>query len=94
MRKFFYLRDNGQPLIQYQIGNARHTFLWIDNWHPLGPLHKHFGERIVHNIGRALDAKISDIIVVNAWKWPRQRNRAIQQVMALTPISLIPDSNK
>lgn len=28
-------------------GNDMNVFVWLDNWHPLGPLFKRFGESVV-----------------------------------------------
>lgn len=39
IRKLFKLRSLGQPLIKHRIGNGNNTFVWLDNWHPLGPLY-------------------------------------------------------
>lgn len=36
----------------------------------LGPLHKKFGEEIVFNLGRSLQAKVSSIIYPGEWHWP------------------------
>lgn len=38
--KIFSLRDFVQPLIKYiyLTGNDQFTILWLDNWHPYGPL--------------------------------------------------------
>lgn len=74
IRKIFQLREVCQPLIRYQIGNEASTFLWLDNWHPLGPLYKRFGENVCSNIGRSLQAKVSTIIKDGDWFWPRPRN--------------------
>lgn len=63
VQKVFSLRGLGQPLIKYMIGNGLDTFLWLDNWHPLGPLYNRFGSEVVFNLGRSLQAKVSSIIV-------------------------------
>lgn len=67
IRKIFGLRSIGQPLIQYRVGNGQATFLWIDNWHPLGPLYKRFGENVVYNLGTSLTAKVSSMIHQGQW---------------------------
>lgn len=84
-RKVFGLRDLGQPLMQYRIGNGHSTFLELDNWHPLGPLYKRFGNEVVQNIGRSLHVKVSSLIHQGAWKWPRLRNGFVQSIIAQTP---------
>ncbi|KAI8559863.1 hypothetical protein RHMOL_Rhmol04G0208500 [Rhododendron molle] len=70
IRKVFQLREVCQPLIRYQIGNGASTFLWLDNWHPLGPLYKRFGVNVCCNIGRSLQAKVSTIIIDGEWLGP------------------------
>ncbi|XP_022855072.1 uncharacterized protein LOC111376347 [Olea europaea var. sylvestris] len=45
--KILGLRDIGRDKMKYSIGNGRHVSLWYDNWHPLGPLEKILGERII-----------------------------------------------
>ncbi|GFY92809.1 hypothetical protein Acr_08g0012050 [Actinidia rufa] len=44
-----------------------------------------FGEGIVRNLGSFLQARVSSIICNGDWVWPRQRNRAIMNIMAHTP---------
>lgn len=88
------LRSLGQPLIKYIIGNGLHTFSWLDNWHPLGPLYDKFGESVVYDLGRSLSSKVSTIIQNEDWKWPRQRNRITQSIMAHTPSDFKPDCGK
>lgn len=59
-----------QPLIRYKIGNMNSTFMWLDNWHPLGPLFKRYGQRVCSNIGRSLNAKASSITHDGGWNLP------------------------
>lgn len=69
-------------------------FLLLDHWHPLGPLYKKYGERVVYNLGRSLLTKVDSIIYQETWKWPRQRNAVSREIIALTPASLIPNCLK
>ncbi|KAL7196746.1 hypothetical protein ACSBR1_036705 [Camellia fascicularis] len=39
VRKMFKVRDIARPCIESVIGNGKNTYLWHDNWHPLGPLY-------------------------------------------------------
>ncbi|XP_058198487.1 uncharacterized protein LOC131314007 [Rhododendron vialii] len=89
MRKLLGLRRLGQSLIKYQIGNGERTFLWWDNWHPLGLLYDRFGDRVVHNVGRSLRAKVASIVENGAWRWPRLRNHLIQTIVSHTQ-NLVP----
>lgn len=56
IRKIFRLRTYVQPWITYVVGNGYNIFLWLDNWHPLGPLKTKFGSRFVYNLGRTINA--------------------------------------
>ncbi|KAI8568988.1 hypothetical protein RHMOL_Rhmol02G0244100 [Rhododendron molle] len=89
IRKIFKLRPMVQPWITYVIGNGRNTFLWLDNWHPLGPLFAKFGSRVVYNLGRSLQTKVDFMIVNNQWQWLRARNPAIREILRTTPNSLV-----
>ncbi|KAI8537813.1 hypothetical protein RHMOL_Rhmol09G0052800 [Rhododendron molle] len=93
MRKILGLRKLCQPLIRYHVSNWANTFLWLDNWHTLGPLYAKFGERVVTNLGRALWAKVVTIIDQGDWCWPRLRNQSIQAIMDHTPPNLRPNLN-
>lgn len=59
VRKIFWLRDVCQPLIRYKVGNGASISIWLDNWHPLGPLHKKYGEQVCAHVGRSLHARVS-----------------------------------
>lgn len=91
IRKIFGMRNLGQPLIQYKVGNGQSIFLWVDNWHPLGPLYKRYGEDVVYNLGRSLHARVFSIIHRGQWRWPRARNRIIQSIINHTPANFLPD---
>lgn len=62
LRKLFSLRGQGQQFIKSRIGNGLSTFLWLDNWHSLGPLFQKFGDRVNFNLGRSVNARVSSII--------------------------------
>lgn len=77
MRKLLKLRGLCQGWIRYIIGNGEETFLWTDNWHPLGALYQKFGEVLVVIRGQVLKTKVAAIIDQDSWRWPNQRNRAV-----------------
>lgn len=54
VRKILKLRD--------KVGNGIYTFLWLDDWHLLGPLYQKFGDHVMHNLGRSLTVKVCSII--------------------------------
>lgn len=90
IRKLLKLRDTCQEWIRYVIGNGTDTFLWTGYSHAIGALYKRFGETVVAHRGRALQAKVSSIIDEGVRKWPRQRNRAIMEIMRETPDGFLP----
>ncbi|KAI8544608.1 hypothetical protein RHMOL_Rhmol08G0310000 [Rhododendron molle] len=93
-RKLLRLRTVAFPFITKIIGNGESTFLWLDNWHPLGSLFSKFGNGIVFNLGRSLDARVSSIIADGCWRWPRARNAIVQKIIRHTPDNLVPHPDR
>lgn len=94
VRKLWKLRDLGRSLVKHVVGNGENTWVWLDNWHLMGPLYKTIGEEVVYHMGRSLNTKVSSIVVNNGWRWPRPRNEVTQQIMANTPGSFLPKPGK
>lgn len=90
LRKIFGLRSLGQNFIKAVVGNGKDTFLWLDDWHTLGPLFQKFGSRVMFNLGRSLGAKLDSIIDNGRWRWPRSRNATIIEIVDSTTRDLIP----
>lgn len=67
-RTIFGPRKIGHQQIHSKVGNGCSTFLWLDNWHNLGPLFQKFGDRVAFNLGRCLNAKVNSIIHNGAWR--------------------------
>lgn len=57
----------------------------------MGPLNRVFGEAVVHNLGRNLDAKVVSIISNGSWRWPRARSRGTLQIIDNTPVHVLPN---
>ncbi|KAI8567999.1 hypothetical protein RHMOL_Rhmol02G0164200 [Rhododendron molle] len=91
IRKLFQLRDEIQPWIKYIIGDGKSTYLWVDNWHNLGPICKRFGDSGDFHVGRPLFAKVSSIIHNGAWQWPRPRSAITKEIVSNFDPSLIPN---
>lgn len=80
-----------QPWIKYVIGNGASTYLWVDNWHNLGPLYQKFGDYTGFNGGRSLTNKVASIIHNGLWKWPRPRCAISREIIANTDPNLVPN---
>ncbi|XP_028097019.1 uncharacterized protein LOC114296888 [Camellia sinensis] len=93
-RKIFSLRDWMSPLINHQIGCGTSTFLWYDNWHPLGPLWNKFEDRIMYDSCLNSEAKVSQIIDGHSWKWPIPNSWEIQELISSTPECYKPNPSK
>ena len=61
-RKLLKLRPVAKPLLIHRIRDGEHTFLWFDNWLPIGPLLDHFPERLAYDAAININAKVSGII--------------------------------
>lgn len=69
-RKLLSLRESLFPLIKCKIGNGSDTFLWHDNWHPLGSLWARYGNRLLYDIALNGQAKVASIVGNRGWCWP------------------------
>ncbi|XP_028118147.1 uncharacterized protein LOC114315744 [Camellia sinensis] len=85
-RKILSLRKSIFPLIVHKIGNGNATFLWYDNWHPVGSIWDKFGNRIIYDSGLSREAKVSNIVNGDSWHWE------MRQLISLTPPSFKPRS--
>lgn len=91
IKKIFKLRAMVQPWIKCIVGNGSNTFLWWDNWHPVGPLFQKFGERLGDTLHRASSAKVSSVIAGNNWNWPNGRSAIVRAIERDTPSSFLPN---
>ncbi|CAI9779492.1 unnamed protein product [Fraxinus pennsylvanica] len=87
-RKILALREIGRDRLKFIIGNGRRASLWFDNWHPLGPLQKILGERIIHEsrFSRLAKAKSNLSWVQRSWSdtlsWMEQfRGRSLRSIV-------------
>ncbi|XP_022873100.1 uncharacterized protein LOC111392049 [Olea europaea var. sylvestris] len=93
-RKILGFRDIGRDKMKIRIGNGRRASLWYDNWHPLGPLEKILGERIIRESKLSRLAKVADIMEGDTWRWPSVRSLALSDLMRDTLNTFRPDSNR
>ena len=64
MRPFF--RDH----IKHIVRDGGDTWLWFDDWLPLGPIQTAMGDRVIYDAGLPRTARVSAIIRDNTWHWP------------------------
>lgn len=55
--KITKLRDSFHDVIRYKVGTGENIFVRFDSWHPLGPLAKRFGQRIISDCASSKWAK-------------------------------------
>ncbi|KAL7254042.1 hypothetical protein ACSBR1_008397 [Camellia fascicularis] len=92
-RKILSLRKAVFPLILHKIGNGHATFLWHDNWHPVGSIRDNFGDRIIYDSGLHEEAKVSSIVNGDSWNWPFPNSWEIRDLISLTPQTFKPRSS-
>lgn len=92
VQKLLQLRSVVQPWITYvRVMFMDHdTFLWWDNWHPVGPLYLRYRDSFERNPIRAMNVKVSSIIANGCWNWPRLRNFVTQDIISHTPVMFLP----
>lgn len=83
------LREGLRDKIKHIIGNGEHIFLWMDNWHPFGPLIERFGNRFIYASGIKRNAKVKAIIEDNRWKWPLTYYRKFRDIKVVMNDHLI-----
>ncbi|XP_022889235.1 uncharacterized protein LOC111404699 [Olea europaea var. sylvestris] len=80
-RKILGLRDIGRDKMKFKIGNGILASLWFVIGHPLGPLERILGERIVHESRLSRLAKVVDIVDGDTWRWPSACSLALSDFM-------------
>lgn len=94
IRKLFNLRQWVHLWVKSIVGNGKNTFLWLDNWHPFGPLKDCFGDRMDQNLLRSLTSMVSSIIKNNTWHSGRRRNPVINELLDSIPANLQPNTSQ
>lgn len=77
-------------MIKYIIGKGSKTFLWLDNWHHLGPLLDRLWTGSPSTWG-GYHAKVDSIIRESSWCWPRRRNVWKGKLLIITPSTFLPN---
>lgn len=92
VQKLLQLRSVVLPWITYvRVMVMDHgTFLWWDNWHPVGPLYLRYRDSFERNPIRAMNVKVSSIIANGCWNWPQLRNFVTQDIISHTPVMFLP----
>ncbi|KAL7197309.1 hypothetical protein ACSBR2_019905 [Camellia fascicularis] len=89
-RKILSLRPTIYPLIKHRVGDGSSISLWFDNWHPLGSVWDKYGVRIVYDSALSLDAKVSEIVEGNTWRWPFPSSWELMDLISSTPPTFLP----
>ena len=84
------LRDKIRPFLQVKIGDGADTWLWLDNWLPMGPILQNFEARIIYDSGLPRHARVSSIIRNGQWAWPVANSPDLLILKQAIPPSLQP----
>ncbi|GKV39485.1 hypothetical protein SLEP1_g47243 [Rubroshorea leprosula] len=79
-RKILKLRSLAKYLVKHIVGTGDSIYLWHDFWHPNGPLIEVYGQKIVYDAAIPSQAKLSQVIQGDFWKWPPARSPALLQI--------------
>lgn len=72
------------------IGSGENTFLWYDNWHPLGSLRSKYGDRLIYDTALDSNSKVRSIVTDSGWQWPNDSSWEVQEIISTTPPDLTP----
>lgn len=64
---------------------VKHTWLWVDNWHPHGPLMTKYGCRVIYDFMSRVNAIVSDVLSNGSWHMPRVLSRSLFAIMEVFP---------
>lgn len=60
--------------MRFVVGNGQNFLLWLDNWHPKGPLLEAYPSSVLFASGLPLTVKLSEVIADGVWTWPHARS--------------------
>ena len=84
------LRDSFYACIKYKVGNGRHIYTWVDNWHHHGSLIRRYGERLIYDTVSTVESKLSQFIQGGRWSFPRPTSadlfRVVQELPDIDPV--------
>ncbi|GJT27388.1 RNA-directed DNA polymerase, eukaryota, reverse transcriptase zinc-binding domain protein, partial [Tanacetum coccineum] len=63
--------QGGLDHVLYEVGKGNKIFIWYDKWNSFGTLGDVVSQRDLYDARLPMDAKVSDLISDNMWKWPR-----------------------
>ncbi|CAI9288725.1 unnamed protein product [Lactuca saligna] len=71
-RNLIKLKDAVRNHFCNKIGDGASSFIWFDDWHPLGPLSYVISPREISQAGFSISDKVRDVIVDDSWFWPNE----------------------
>jgi hypothetical protein len=72
--------------LKFEVGNGKHIHLWLDNWHPFGPLYEKFGFQIIYDAHSTLiNAKLNYVIRNGDWCWKLARFEDLVAIQSRLP---------
>ncbi|GKC79545.1 RNA-directed DNA polymerase, eukaryota, reverse transcriptase zinc-binding domain protein [Tanacetum coccineum] len=75
------LRDNIRRFVGVKLGDGKKCNIWFDRWHNNGPLCKLINYNVMFYYRLKKDAKVSDYIGDDGWKWTRDWNDRFMEVI-------------
>lgn len=93
-RKILSLRCIATDFIKFEVGNGKLIHLWLDNWHPFGPLYEKYGFRIIYDSQSCLESRLNSIIWNGNWRWKPARSKALVDIQSKLPEVPIRDVDK
>ena len=81
-------------LVKHNVGDGKNTYLWNDNWHPLGPLLERFGSKVLYDAALPNNALVADIIRDLNWNLPAANTLELNSITAAMSQVPVPNDER
>jgi len=79
------LHGLARDLLKVEVGDGKSIHLWLDNYHPLGPLFDKFGFRPIYDSQSRIDAKLDSVLRNGEWCWKPARSDELVIIQSRLP---------
>ncbi|GJR51613.1 RNA-directed DNA polymerase, eukaryota, reverse transcriptase zinc-binding domain protein [Tanacetum coccineum] len=71
-KTMMHIRDKIKDHVLYEVGMGNKISIWYDKWNSFGTIGDVISQRDLYDARLPMDARVSDLISDNMWKWPSE----------------------